>query len=127
MLGRLDRIPRLFADVQPGEGRGVLLLALDVFLLLTAYYVLKTVREPLILVGGNFHLAGAELRTYASAAQAILLLAIVPLYGCLASKIDRVRLMNNTTGGLVVCLAIFAGLAAMKVPIGLAYYLWLGI
>ena len=47
--GALDRALRVFADVRAGEGATVLLMCLNVYLLLVAYYILKTVREPLIL------------------------------------------------------------------------------
>ena len=39
---------RPFADVRPGEATTALLLTVNVFLLLTAYYLLKVAREPLI-------------------------------------------------------------------------------
>ena len=51
--GPLDRVLRVFGDVRAGEGATVLLMCLNVFLLLMAYYVLKTVREPLILLAGG--------------------------------------------------------------------------
>ena len=54
----------IVADVQPGEGLGVLLLTIDMFVLLGSYYLLKTVRESLILTEG-----GAEIRTYSSAGR----------------------------------------------------------
>lgn len=65
----LDRALKVFGDVRAGEGATVLLMSLNVFLLLVAYYVLKTVREPLILMAG-----GAELKSYAAAAQALTLI-----------------------------------------------------
>jgi AAA family ATP:ADP antiporter len=40
------------------------LLTINVFVLLTCYYVLEVVREPLILLGG-----GAELGAYAMTAE----------------------------------------------------------
>lgn len=43
----LDRFLRLFTDVHAGEAGTALLLSLNVFLILTAYYVLKPVREAL--------------------------------------------------------------------------------
>ena len=76
LAGPLDRALRLFGDVRAGEGATVLLMCLNVFLLLMAYYILKTAREPLILLAG-----GAELKSYAAAAQALTLIAYVPLYG----------------------------------------------
>jgi len=42
--GWLDRSLSVFADVRGGEGAGALLLAANAFVLLAAYYVLKTVR-----------------------------------------------------------------------------------
>src|SRR2546428_14019830 len=63
--GLTDRFLSIFADVRGGEGIGALLLAANVFLLLAAYYILKTVREALILSEG-----GAETKIYSSAVQA---------------------------------------------------------
>ena len=80
----LDRFLRLFTDVKPGEASTALLLALNVFLILMAYYVLKPVREALILGEGS-----AELKTYLSAAQVVVLAFIVPLYGRLVERMDR--------------------------------------
>ena len=58
----LERFLNLFTEVRQGEAASALLLALNIFLILTAYYVLKPVREALILPGG-----GAEVKSYASA------------------------------------------------------------
>ena len=77
----LDRSLRIFGDVRAGEGINILLMFMNIYFLLTAYYILKTVREPLILTSG-----GAELKSYAAAFQAVVLIAYVPLYGWLASK-----------------------------------------
>lgn len=60
----LGRILNLFADVRTGESATVLLLTFNVFLILTAYYIMKPVREALILTGG-----GAELKSYMSAGR----------------------------------------------------------
>ena len=51
-----------------------LLLSLNVFLILMAYYVLKPVREALILGEGS-----AELKTYMSAGQVVVLAFVVPV------------------------------------------------
>ena len=47
--GPLDRLLGLFSEVRPGEGARALLMLVNVFLILVSYYVIKTVREPLIL------------------------------------------------------------------------------
>jgi ATP:ADP antiporter, AAA family len=119
----IDRSLRVFGDVRAGEGRDVVFMFLNVFLLLVAYYVLKTVREPLILTAG-----GAELKAYAAAAQAAVLLLYVPAYGWLVSRLPRQRLI------LVVVLFFFgwiqlfflAGQAGLPF-IGFAFYVWVGI
>lgn len=68
----LDRALRPFAHVRGGEGASALLLFSSVFLILCAYYVLKTVREGLILSGGTAGLRGDELKVYAAGAMAVL-------------------------------------------------------
>jgi AAA family ATP:ADP antiporter len=111
-----------FVPVRRSEGLTVLLLSLNVLVLLTCYYLLKVVREPLILLGG-----GAELKAYASAGQTLLLLAIVPAFGWLASRVSRLRLMTTMQLIFMGCLVGFYALAQAEAPIGLAFYLWVGI
>src|SRR5215831_4984577 len=70
---------RPFGRVHPDEVVIVVLMTLTTFLLLSAYYLLKTVREPLILLQG-----GAEMKLYARAAQTVLMVGVVHVYGELA-------------------------------------------
>src|SRR4026209_2098944 len=98
----VDRFLSLFANVKPGEGGTALLLMANVFTVLTAYYIIKPVREALIL--GE---AGAEVKSYASAGQAALFLLIIPLYGMLASRVNRVWLINGVTAFFVSNLIVF--------------------
>ena len=114
-------LQRLF-PVKRHEVLTVLLLAVNVFVLLTCYYLLKVLREPLILLGG-----GAELKAYASAGQTILLLGIVPAFGWLASRVSRLRLLTTMQIIFMGCLVGFYALAQAEAPIGLAFYLWVGI
>ncbi len=67
----LERFLNLFTEVKEGEGTSAILFFLNVFLILTSYYVMKPVREALILAGG-----GAEIKSYASAGQALLFLGL---------------------------------------------------
>jgi ATP:ADP antiporter, AAA family len=119
---RLERILAHLADVRAGEGVGVLLLALNLFLLLAAYYILKTVREALILTQG-----GAEVKSYSAAGQAILLLVLVPAFGVIASRVNRVRLVTGVTLFFASNLVIFVVLGNMGVREGVPYFLWVGI
>jgi AAA family ATP:ADP antiporter len=95
---------------------------LNLFFLLTGYYIIKTVREPLILTGG-----GAEVKTYASAGQALLLFLVVPTYGFLASKMNRIRLITWVTLFFISNLIIFYLLAELEAPIAIPFYLWVGV
>ena len=121
-LPPLERFLNLFTEVRPGEATSALLHALNIFHLLTAYYVLKPVREALILAGG-----GAEVKSYAAAGQALLLLAAVPLYGWIASRVPRRVLINGDTLFFAGCLLVFYGLAQLHVPLGVVFFLWVGI
>ena len=122
-LSPVEKLLKIFADVRPGEGTSAVLLTFNVFLLLLAYYLLKTVREPLILTGG-----GAEVKTYASAAQSMILLGWVPAYGALAARVSRIRLITYVTFFFVACLLAFYAGALLKVPyLGVAFYIWVGI
>jgi AAA family ATP:ADP antiporter len=117
-----ERVLCLLAEVRSGEGTGVLLLGLNSFLLLMSYYLLKTVREPLILTQG-----GAAVRAYSAGGQALLLLAIVPAYGFLASRVSRIRLITWVTLIFVVNLLMFYGFGVAGFREGVVFFLWVGI
>jgi AAA family ATP:ADP antiporter len=119
----LERLLGLFADVRPGEGATVALLMLNVFTLLCCYYIIKPVREALILGGES-----AEVKSYASAAMAVVLVALVPAYGKLASRVDRMRLIGVVSSIFVANLVIFYLLGRLGVPhLGIAFFVWVGI
>ncbi len=120
-----DRFLRLFSDVRAGESGTVLLLGLNVFLILTAYYFIKPVREALILESG-----GAEIKAYSSAGQALLLLGILPIYGALAGKLPRKKLINVVTIFFAACMVafyLFGQAAGSSLTLALVFFLWIGI
>jgi AAA family ATP:ADP antiporter len=120
--GWLDRLLRLFADVEPGEAGTVLLMFLNLFLLLLGYYVLRTVREPLILA------SGAEVKSYAAAGQALTLMGFVPLYGWFASRVGRAKLILGFILFFIVTIELFSFAGRAGVPyVGIVYYVWVGI
>lgn len=118
----LDRFLSLFTRVNAGEAAGALLLAMNVFLLLASYYILKTVREPLILAEGS-----AELKAYAAAAQAALLFIVIPVYGWIASRMDRMKFISASTLFFVANLLGFWFLVNSGAKVGFAFFIWLGI
>ena len=127
-LDSLDRLLGLFSEVHPGEGARALLMLVNVFLILVSYYVIKTVREPLILgteVPGFLKALGiksaAEVKTFAAAGQALVLMAFVPAYGWFASRVDRMKLILGVTLFFVANILAFAVAVHAGVPfIGIA-------
>lgn len=119
----LDRLLSVFGEVRAGEAATVLLLLSNIFLILAGYYVCKTVREPLILASG-----GAEVKSYAAAGQALVLMLFVPLYGWFASKVDRSRLIYGVTLFFIINIELFWLGAKLGVPyLGVAFFIWVGI
>jgi ATP:ADP antiporter, AAA family len=114
----------LFGDVRPGEAGAVFLMLLNITIILICYYIIKVVREPLIL-----ELPGGEkLKSYAAAGQALVLMGYVPLYAWFSSKVNRKKLIMGVNIFFLACIEIFAFAVRMKVPyIGVAFFIWVGI
>jgi AAA family ATP:ADP antiporter len=118
----LDRLLRLFTDVRPGEGATALLLALNVFLLLTSYSMAKVLRESMILPGG-----GANIKAYTAAGTAGLLVLLVPAYGALAARAPRRTLIAAVSAFFFACMLAFYALARLQFRVGVPFYIWLAI
>ena len=98
-------------------------MLVNIFLLLVCYSVIKTVREPLILLGG-----GAEVRSYAAAGQARCSIGFVPLYSWFASRVSRAKLLVGVTLFFVACIELFARGGRRRLPyVGVAFFIWVGI
>jgi len=120
------RFLRLFADIRHGEAPKALLLALNVFLLLLAYYILKPLRESLLLVDKD----SAVIKSCLSGAQAVLFVFVIKAFSRLASKVPRHVLITWTTSFFISNLVIFyflnVGGMAVK-PMGIMFFIWIGI
>jgi AAA family ATP:ADP antiporter len=120
----LDRVLGVFTEVRPGEASTALLLALNVFLLLAAYYVIKPAREDLL----SRDAAGAEYGTFLSAGVAVMMFVVVPLYAKLVNRVIRTRLVTLVTGFFIACLVGFWLLGQVRVPyLGYVFFIWVGI
>jgi len=119
---RWERWAGLFARLRPGEGRAVLYFMLYGFLVMFSYYMLKTLREPLLLSK-----ASAETKSYAYAVIALVLLAVVPAYSALYQRLPR-RQFSLWVGALLLLVQlVFFLLSQAGLGIGFAYYVWAGI
>jgi AAA family ATP:ADP antiporter len=118
----LERVLSIITDVRAGEGLGAILLTADLTVLLGGYYLLKTVRESLILAQG-----GAEVKAYSSAAQAILLFVVVPVYGWIATRMNRNQLLRWTSLFFASNLLLFAFLGSRGIHEAVPYFIWVGI
>ena len=104
----------------------------NVFVILTAYYLIKPVREGWIAISAIGNLSGMEVRAFSSFGQVLLLLLVVPLYAHLSGRMHRLRLITGVNLFFICNLLIFwllqPGLPVPFAPyIGVAFYLWVGI
>jgi len=118
-FSRGERLLSLFTRIEPGEGRCVAILGLQAFTLMVAWYLIRPVREALILTQG-----GAEFRSYAVAVQAALLILIIPLYGALTRRMDRGRLYQRVNAFFVLNLLAFWLLGQAGWQFGFAFFVW---
>ena len=145
--GVLERLLTVFSEVKKGEGRIVLLLALDIFALMVGYYLLKTLREPLILSSAAGDLEtlkasglpdwlkkglalerGPQRRAVAAGVQAIVLMGFVPLFAWISQRVDRVRLLFGVTAFFIANLLLFFGAMKLGLPfVGFSFFVWVGI
>ncbi|MDJ0698551.1 MAG: Npt1/Npt2 family nucleotide transporter [Woeseiaceae bacterium] len=119
---RFERFLELFTMVRAGEGRSVAWFFFYAFLILVAYYILKTLREPLLLVD-----ASAEMKSYAYATIAALLIVIIPVYGWVFRRTRRSQLTRLVTAFFVMNLGVLYLLGIAGFDVGFSYFVWVGI
>ena len=130
----LDRLLSLGAEVRPGEAPTALLLSFAGFLTLASYYTIRPLRSAFLLpvnltLPGGVVLDGPLITSYAGAVLAVSFLFIVPAYGALASRVNRIRLINLVTLFFAATLLIFYAVGRTLPPaaLGIAFFLWVGV
>jgi len=113
---------RTLGEVRRDEAVTTVLLSLLGFLLLTVTYVIKVLREALILSGG-----GAEVKSYAAAMQIVLLTLLAWGYSYLAVRLNRAVLIGAVNLFFIGNLLLFFALGTTGVPVGIPFFLWAGI
>jgi AAA family ATP:ADP antiporter len=131
-LSPLERVLRAFTRIKPEEGATSLMLLASIFLILTAYYLIKPVREGWLSVSVIQGLSKLEVKAYSAFGQTVLLLLIVPIYARLAALVNRRRLINRVGYFFIVILLVFwllqPGFITDRVPYaGVGFYLFVGI
>jgi ATP:ADP antiporter, AAA family len=125
-LTLFERALGSFTSVRPGEGRSIALLLSQVFLLLHAYYLLRPLRDTLILAEGS-----PEVKAYSTGAVAITLIFLIPLYKLLFDRVDgngsKSAMLRWIAAFFISNLLIFAFLVWLGVPVAVPFYIWGGV
>ena len=118
--GGLDRRsrPRRFRSSKTGTS----LLFGYGFLILFSYYLLKPVRDALVLSEN-----GAEVRSYLVAVAAVLLVLVVPIYSAVYRRHGARAVVQSITGFFIVTLAGLAVLSLTVVPLGVIFFVWISV
>ncbi len=111
----------LGVEIKPAEIKGVTGMFCTLFLLLMTAYFLKPAREMLILTEKT-----AEMRSYAVAMQAVLLIILVPVYGRLSRRFSNKNFMQLITIVSAVILLLFYIADILGGQISVFFFIWLG-
>ena len=121
-----ERLLSLFTSVRPGEGRSIAVMLAQIFLLLHGYYLIRLVRETLILVEGS-----PEVRSYANGAIAVTLIFVIPVYKLLFDYLknggNKSAVLRWIGSFFVANLLIFAFLVWLGIPIAVPFFIWVGV
>ncbi|TFH47538.1 MAG: hypothetical protein E4H01_08125, partial [Lysobacterales bacterium] len=121
-LSGFERLLSLFTKVEAGEGRCIAVLCLQACSLMVAYYLIRPVREALILTEGS-----AELRSYAVGVQALLLIMIIPAYGLVVRRVATCRVFQYVNAFFALTLVIFFLLGQAGWRFGFLFFVWASI
>ena len=121
-LTRFERCLTLLTRVESGDGRRIGILALQAFTLMVGYYLIRPVREALILTEGT-----AELRSYAVGVQAVILILILPAYGALVGRVKSNRVFQFVIAFFALNLVIFFLVGHSGVRFSFLFFVWASI
>lgn len=121
-----ERFLSLFTTLRHREGRGAVLLSVQAFAILFAYYLLKVTRDALILSEGS-----AELKSYTNAAQAAILMVIVPVFARVYHRLGhgggKHILISRIMLFFISNVFLFAIAYQAGLSVAVLFYVWLGI
>ncbi len=112
--------------IREGEGRALLLCALAFFCILSAYYIIRPVRDQLSGATGSVALPLFYTGTFLAT------LAITPLFGALVARVSRHTLLIASYSFFIVCLILFvpAFMAQGRIgarTLGVVFFIWVSV
>jgi len=120
MNGLIARI----VDVKPGEGRALLWSFLYFFILLSAYYVLRPLRDNAGITGGIGNLPWLFTATF------LTMLVAVPIYGFVVARLPRRRFIPLVYLFFVANIALFWLLLTLRIDqplVARVFFVWLSV
>ncbi len=111
-------------EVRPGEGAAVAWAAATFFAVLAAYFVLRPVRDALVLDGDPAFIPWLFTATF------IAMIAIAPPWGWLVARLPRAAFVPIVYRAFAVQLLVFAPLIQYDVApiaVGRVFYVWLSV
>lgn len=123
---RLERQLSRVVKIRAGEGKSIALHFITLFILMFSYYLLKVIRDPLILSEST-----AEVKSYSTSVQACLLLLLLPLfskfYFTYSQQSDHSRFIRVVMVFFSTNLLLFALFSFLGIAVGILFYIWLGV
>ncbi len=111
-------------DVRPGEGAAVMWAAVTFFLLLTSYFILRPVRDAVVLDGP------AEFIPWLWTSTSVAMIALAPPWGWLVARLPRrsfVPLVYRAFGLQILILAALFHAEVEPILIGRIFYVWVSV
>lgn len=134
-MQNLSWMEKTFSFITPmkeEKGKVALLLCLNLFFILVAYYLIKPVREGWIAIADIDGFTKIEIKAYSSFLQTVVLLIGVGCYAKLADKMDKKKLFFSTTLFFIANILLFWLLQPQlfiekSACIGIIYYIWVNV
>ena len=101
------RFLSFFTKIYPGEVKLTVTLFAAVFLMLTAYYLAKPVRESWLAISVIGDLSKIEVKAYSAFLQSITLIILIPIYGYLFDRLPRGKLLIWVNFFFIVLFPVF--------------------
>lgn len=126
MTGKFTELVDRTIDIRPGEGAALVLSGLYYFLLLSAYYIIRPIRDNMGAAGGVDNLAWLFLGTLTG------MMLLHPLYGALVSKMPRRRFVPLVYRFFILNLVVFYAIfqivdTAGAVWVGRVFFVWTSV